>query len=97
MACYNYNGKKYTEEELLKELKANEKALGNISGKWRYESNYEDLKLKEGTAPTIENKVSKDSTKINKVSSILDFDINFMDQYDEKEVAAINNEINECG
>ena len=53
MACYNYNGKKYTEEELLKELKANEKSLGNISGKWRYESNYEDLKLKEGTAENV--------------------------------------------
>jgi hypothetical protein len=41
--------------------------------------------------------ISKDSTKINKVSSILDFDINFMDQYDEKEVGDINQDINECG
>jgi hypothetical protein len=47
---------------------------------------------------SIKDKVKPNpSTKINKVSSILDFDINFMDQYDEKEVGDINQDINECG
>lgn len=45
----------------------------------------------------VETEAPQDSVQLNKVSAILDFDINFIDLYDEKEVADINNKINECG